>query len=184
MAAPRKAGAPLKPGDVLTPSPLYRFVPLGVLSLAVYGLLVLAPVFVILGLLKDPDAVVSSFGGDGLGTWLVCIVVWLGLLALNPALGTLMSRRRLVIETGWITVRKALGGETRVSAREATEIRTVYSTAGLIQGVIRLKYRDGSRAVLDGSGFDSRDLERVATYIAKGADRRTQGLIEREISAG
>lgn len=175
MAAARKPTGPLKPGDVLTPSPLYRFVPLGVLSLAIYGLLVLAPTFVALGLLKDPDAVLSSFGGESLGTWLVCIAVWLGLLVLNPALGSVMARRRLVIESGWIIVHKALGGETRVSPHEATEIRTVYSIAGLIQGVIRLKYRDGSRAVLDGSGFDSRDLERVATYIAKrsrGTDTR------------
>lgn len=167
MPAARKPSGALRPGDVLTPSPLYRFIPLGVLSLASYGLMAIALAAPVLGLLKDPDLVLASFDAEGLKVWAICIAAWLALLALNLGVGAVMSRRRIVIGTGHITVQNALGGEKQVQAREATEIHTTYSVAGLMQGTIRLKYRDGSRASLDGSGFDSHDLARVAAYIAK-----------------
>jgi hypothetical protein len=167
MAMLGKPAGPLRPGDILTPSPLYRFIPLGVLSLASYGLIFIGLAAIVLGLLKDPDLVLSSFDAEGLKVWAICIVAALGLLALNLGLGTLMSRRRIVIEAGHIVVQNALGGEKRVSAREVTDILTVYSVAALMQGTIRLKYRDGSRASLDGSGFDSNDLSRVTAYISK-----------------
>lgn len=162
-----KPGAPLRSGDVLTPSPLYRFIPLGVLSLACYGLIFIGLAAIVLGLLKDPDLVLSSFDAEGRKVWTICILAALGLLALNLGLGTLMSRRRIVIEAGHIVIQNALGGEKRVSAREVTDILTVYSMAALMQGTIRLKYRDGSRASLDGAGFDSNDLGRVTAYISK-----------------
>jgi hypothetical protein len=167
MAILGKPAGPLRPGDILTPSPLYRFIPLGVLSLASYGLIFIGLAAIVLGLLKDPDLVLSSFDAEGLKVWAICILAAFALLALNLGLGTLMSRRRIVIEAGHIIVRNALGGEKRVSAREVTDILTVYSMAALMQGTIRLKYRDGSRASLDGAGFDSNDLSRVTAYISK-----------------
>ncbi len=167
MAGARKPSGALRPGDVLSPSPLYRVIPLGVLSLASYGLMAIGLAAPLLGLLKDPDLVLSSFDAEGLKVWAICIAAWLGLLALNLGVGAVMSRRRIVIGTGHVTVQNALGGEKQVQAREVAHIQTVYSVAGLMQGTIRLKYRDGSRASLDGSGFDSNDLGRVATYIAK-----------------
>lgn len=167
MPAARKPSGALRPGDVLIPSPLYRFIPLGVLSLASYGLMAIALAAPVLGLLKDPDLVLASFDAEGLKVWAICIAAWLGLLAVNLGVGAVLSRRRIVIGTGHVTLRNALGGEKQVQARETTEIATTYSIAGLMQGTIRLKYRDGSRASLDGSGFDSYDLGRIADYIAK-----------------
>lgn len=162
----RSSGA-LRPGDVLSPSPLYRIVPLGVISLASYGLMAIALAAPVLGLLKDPDLVLASFDAEGLKLWAICIAAWLGLLGLNLGLGALLSRRRIEIGTGQVTVRNALGGEKRVEAREVSNVLTTYSIGALMQGTIRLKYRDGSRASLDGSGFDSHDLERVAAYFGQ-----------------
>lgn len=159
---------PLKPGDVIRTWAPYRFVPLGILSAAIWGLQVLAIAIILIGLTNEPASVMGSFQGEGAGVWAACIIVWVGLLVLNLGLGSIMAKRRITVSPAKVTLHGAFGGEKDFLRGNLAEVRTVYSTAALMQGVLHLKYRDGSRANLDGSGFNSKDLERVVRFLSKG----------------
>lgn len=162
-----RSPGPLKTGDVVTTWMPYRFVPLGILSAAIWGLQVLAVAFILIGLINEPASVMGSFSGEGAGVWAICGLVWLGLLALNLGLGHLVARRRITVSSAKVTLHGAFGGEKDFMRGEVAQVRTVYSTAALMQGVVHLKYRDGSRATLDGAGFSSHDLERVVNFLSR-----------------
>lgn len=134
--------------------------------MACYGLLCLAPLLIVVGVSKAPDAVASSFSGEGLVVWMTAIAGWIAILALNLGAGAFFARRRVVIGSGYVTVQKAMGGETRVEARDVSEMRVVHSQAGIINTVIKLKYTEGSRAILDLTGFGGPDVRAVADFIA------------------
>lgn len=164
MAA--ELSTPLKAGDVIKTWTPYRFVPLGIISAGIWGLQILAIIFVMIGLINEPASVMGSFQGEGGGVWAVCILVWLGLLGLNLGLGHALAKRRITLSPAKVTLHGAFGGEKDFMRGGLAETNTVYSTAALMQGVIHLKYRDGSRASLDGAGFNSKDLERVVRFLS------------------
>ena len=161
-----RTSGPLKPGDEVKTWAPYRFVPLGIISAAIWGLQFLAIAIIMIGLVSEPGSVLGSFQGEGAGLWAICVLVWLGLLALNLGLGHLLSQRKITVSAAKVTLHRAFGREKDFLRGDIAKVHTVYSTAALMQGVVHLKYRDGTRAVLDGSGFNGRDLERVVHFLA------------------
>ena len=155
---------PLRPGDVIRPYFLYRFIPLGVLSIACYGMFVLTLLLLGVSLINAPREVMSSFHGEGIVLWLGFGLAWLALPAANLALGARLARRRMVIGLNEVIIRKASGTERSTSLRGVSEVTISHSTAA-IQSLLKLKYHDGKRATVDTAGFDSRDVQRLAEMI-------------------
>lgn len=161
------SGVP-KAGEVLKPATRYRLLPLGIVSGAIWALLALAPLLILAGLSKSPAAVSNSLQGEGLHTWLICAAIWLGILLSNLGLGLLLSRRRFTLTPEGVTMKGVFDGITTVSRHDLATVTTVYTIASLMQGVVRLRYKNGSSATIDGSGLDTIALGRIVAWMNKG----------------
>lgn len=76
-------------------------------------------------------------------------------------------RRRIITEPQGVTLRGRFGTTRLYPSEGLVGSQTVYSVAGLMQGVIHLRYADGKRRTLDGAGFSQTDLDRVARYLGR-----------------
>jgi hypothetical protein len=155
----------LKAGDIITPWPAYRWIPFGVLSLGLWGMLGFAPVMLFLIYLEKGEEVTRTFQGEGLRVWLICIGVWLAALAAAVGAGILLMRRRVIAEPDGVTLRGRFGTTRHYPGKGLVSSQTVYSIAALMQGVIHLRYADGKRRTLDGAGFSQIDLGRITHYL-------------------
>ncbi|WP_297801420.1 hypothetical protein [uncultured Brevundimonas sp.] len=163
---------PLRPGDVVRPHILYRYIPFGVLSMACHGLFVLTVLLLGVALIRAPREVLSSFHGEGLMLWLGFGLAWLALPAANLAIGTKLARRRMVIGMDEVIIRSSSGTERSTSLRNVSEATISHSTAA-IHSLLRLKYHDGKRTTVNTAGFDSRDVQRLAEMIESISIRQT-----------
>lgn len=154
-----------KAGEIIQPSRSYRYIPLGVLSLASYGLCFLSVALIGVALFRVPQEVLSSFKGEALLIWIGCILCLLALLAINLSMGARLARRRMVIGQGEIIIHKASGTTQNIPIRDVQEITLTHSTAAL-QTLMKLKYADGRRVSVDTDGFSTYDIQRVALMIA------------------
>lgn len=163
-----KPTRPLHVDDVVMPWPPYRWVPFGVISLAVWGVLGFTPVMLFLIYLEQGEEVTSSFQGEGLRVWLVFIGVWMSVLAMSVIGGVLLMRRKIIAGPDSVTLRGRFGTSREYASQDLVGVETVYSVATLMQGVLHLRYADGRRRILDGAGFSQVDLQRVVNFLERG----------------
>lgn len=70
-----KSVSSLKVGDVVTPCAPYRWIPFGIVSLSVWGMLGFTPVMLFLIYLEKGEEVIRTFHGEKLCTWLTCLII-------------------------------------------------------------------------------------------------------------
>lgn len=163
----RRTGA-AKAGDVLKPAGYYRFVPLGVLSLAIWAVQIISLFFIVTILIEGHHhKVTATFHGDGLRIWLLYGFVWFGLLTFNLGIGSLIARRRFELKPHGVVIHGALGGQRIVSRHGVVQVTTVRSISAMMQGVIHLRYADGSKANIEAAGLNGEALGRLSAWMAK-----------------
>ncbi|MEN3930258.1 hypothetical protein WJT86_04175 [Microvirga sp. W0021] len=155
---------PLKVGDTLIPVLMHKIMPLGILSAAICGMLVLAPMLVIVGLIDKPDVVLESMRGPNRHIWLYAGLAWCAGLVFNIFCGILLGKRRIHIEPDYLIVRTVMGHEKRISTREVTKVSTHFSLESM-QASMNIRYQNGDQETISCAGIHSRDVSRLAEFL-------------------
>jgi len=163
----RKALPQLQVGEVLTPWAFYRWTPFGVVSLGLWACLGFAPVMLLLMYLQNREEMLRSFQNEGLRALLIFTGVWLALFAVLVIAGALLMKRRLTAHPDGVLIQGPFGAERLFPSEGLIHSETLYSMAGLMQGMVHLRYADGKHRILDGAGFSQTSLDRAMDYLVR-----------------
>lgn len=155
----------VRAGDVLRASPFHAYVaPFGVLSLAVWGLWVIALCSPLIGWMKKGELMMEQVASWDGSVWAAVIGIPLGILAVQVLLRLWLRQRRIEVFADRVHIRGVLA-DTEVPIQGVTHVVQHYDVRAL-SSHLRLEYHAETRVrKISGWLINPRALEALAAYI-------------------
>jgi hypothetical protein len=153
----------LQSGDTLKPSKIGLFLPLGVLSMAVFGLWFIILSVPVIGLINKPDIVLRDLKNTSLEVYLIVGGTFLLVLLIQITLRIILKRKRIVIDDNYVYIKNIFFSKEieiiNVKAVEKISDKEAFCTN------LVLIYNDNSKAKISGWLMNWGMMDELAEYI-------------------